>query len=403
MNQSLNDAQVFFYAVRKNNLKVVQQCISVGFNIDAKDAEGKTALHYACDRGYTPIVKLLLQYRVNLRTTDEAGRTPLHYACFSGHADIIQLLLQNGVPVNAQCQSGFTASHTASANGMMDSILLLCKYGADLSVKDSEMVTPLHLAMQRYKNTHDFEGAKMFCFLKWLRYPKARDKKGRLPLHRALLNVDFTWKNGIELIVHGHPDAVAECHTSLRLPPFALAAVRRKNNTRKHRDLTSIYELLLQAPHLVPSSHHHDKTQHHESTIIKKLDAKSALQNWAVRKGLPLPKYKIIRKRGRHHDPIFTSRVKVKGIPFSMANGKSKKEAETRAASKILIREGIGNYGVLTKAKWRDITADRFLFCFIKTIKLKTILCGQRKFNKIKKSFRSSMNSSYVLNHRYNV
>jgi hypothetical protein len=378
MNQSLNDDQVFFFAVRQNNIPVVQQYAAAGFNIDAKDLEGKAALHYACDRGYTYLVKLFLKYAANLNTTDQAGRTPLHYACFSGHKDIIQLLLQNGVPVNAQCQSGFTASHTACANGMMDSIILLCRYDADLSVKDYEKVTPLHLAMQRYKNSGDFDSAKMCYFLQWLRDPRKVDKRGRLPLHRALLNVDFTWKDGIELVVHANPDAVSEPHKSLGLPPFALAAVRRKNNSRKQRDLTSIYELLRRAPHLIPSFNSREMT-HHDPPLKRKLDPKSSLQNWTVKKGIPLPKYQIIRRRGRDHEPIFTAKAKVKGKAAAVAEGRTKKGAEMQAASRILLREGIGIHGMMARARRREVVRDRVRICILKYISLLTLVHRKRR------------------------
>ena len=366
MNQSLNDHQVFFFAVRQNNIPMVKKYAADGFNLDAKDLEGKAPLHYTCDRGYTYLVKLFLSCGANLNTTDNAGRTPLHYACFNGHKDIIEVLLQNGVPVNAQCQSGFTASHTASANGMMDSILLLCKYGADLTVVDNEQVTPLHLAMSRFKNSGDFDSANMCYFLQWLRNPRMRDKRGRLPLHRALLNVDFTWKDGIELVVHANPDAVSEPHRSLGLPPFALAAVKRKNNTRKQRDLTSIYELLRFAPHLIPSLNSCLEIQHHYGPPLvewEKLDAKSALQNWTVGKGIPLPRYQIIRRKGRDHEPTFTAKAKVKGVPVAVADGRTKKGAEMQAALKILRRARIGDHVISARSRRREVVRDRFWIC----------------------------------------
>lgn len=61
-------------------------------------------------------------------------------------------------------------------------------------------------------------------------------------------------------------------------------------------------------------------------------DPKTALQEWAQSRGLPLPVYTTMGQSGPDHDPTFTVRVQVKGYPATTATGRSKRLAEQIAA-----------------------------------------------------------------------
>ncbi|MCW5772992.1 MAG: ribonuclease III [Rhodospirillaceae bacterium] len=65
-------------------------------------------------------------------------------------------------------------------------------------------------------------------------------------------------------------------------------------------------------------------------------DPKTALQEWAQSRGLPLPSYVTVAQSGPDHDPTFTVRVQVKGYPAANASGKSKRLAEQIAAQFLL-------------------------------------------------------------------
>ncbi len=66
--------------------------------------------------------------------------------------------------------------------------------------------------------------------------------------------------------------------------------------------------------------------------------AKSALQELAAARNFAAPEYEIERKTGAHHAPRFTVCVSIKGVGEASAEGSSKQEAETAAATELLNR-----------------------------------------------------------------
>jgi len=63
---------------------------------------------------------------------------------------------------------------------------------------------------------------------------------------------------------------------------------------------------------------------------------KSALQELAAAREWAAPEYEVARKSGAHHAPRFTVRVSIRNIGEATAEGSSKQEAETAAATALL-------------------------------------------------------------------
>jgi ribonuclease III len=65
-------------------------------------------------------------------------------------------------------------------------------------------------------------------------------------------------------------------------------------------------------------------------------DAKSALQEWAQGRGLPLPHYRQVSRTGPDHAPQFIISAEVQGYPAAEGQGASKQEAQKNAATALL-------------------------------------------------------------------
>ena len=70
-------------------------------------------------------------------------------------------------------------------------------------------------------------------------------------------------------------------------------------------------------------------------------DAKTALQEWAQGRGLPLPTYAQIGRTGPDHAPAFVVEVTVQGLDPARGEGRAKRDAQQRAAANLLQRIGV--------------------------------------------------------------
>ncbi len=78
-----------------------------------------------------------------------------------------------------------------------------------------------------------------------------------------------------------------------------------------------------------------------EADLKPPQDAKTALQEWAQGRGLPLPVYRETRREGPPHEPVFTVEVFVEGRDPAEGVGRSKRLAEQAAAERLLA--GLGS------------------------------------------------------------
>lgn len=70
-------------------------------------------------------------------------------------------------------------------------------------------------------------------------------------------------------------------------------------------------------------------------------DAKTELQEWAHQQRGAVPAYRIEKRSGPDHDPVFEVAVLVDGFAEGRGTGRSKREAEQAAATALLSREGV--------------------------------------------------------------
>jgi ribonuclease-3 len=74
-----------------------------------------------------------------------------------------------------------------------------------------------------------------------------------------------------------------------------------------------------------------------DKSSVTKIDAKTQLQEYSLKKYKILPVYKINKQSGPQHSPIFKVEVQIKNSKKYFASGTSKKDAQQNAAQKLLL------------------------------------------------------------------
>ena len=78
--------------------------------VDTADADGWTALGYACDNGHANAIGMLLEAGASVDFTTADGWTPLMIASRDGHSErVLQTILDGGANVNMRTSEGWTA------------------------------------------------------------------------------------------------------------------------------------------------------------------------------------------------------------------------------------------------------------------------------------------------------
>ena len=95
-------------AVRTGNIEAVKQHIAAGTDVNAKDQNGKTPLHYAAWKGHKEIAELLIANGADVNAKDDKGGTPLHVAAWEGHTEVAELFIAKGADMNAKMEDGDT-------------------------------------------------------------------------------------------------------------------------------------------------------------------------------------------------------------------------------------------------------------------------------------------------------
>ena len=144
--------------------QVVQELIRAG-DVNGKDNNKHTALHWASSCSHSSLVKTLAEAGANFNEQDVDGMTPLMEAAYRGCANVVVELIRAGADVSVvsrhKCYTvslqtvaaGSTALHFAAKENRMECGVLLMEAGADLRTRNKNSKSPLDFG------SHDFRQA----------------------------------------------------------------------------------------------------------------------------------------------------------------------------------------------------------------------------------------------------
>jgi len=130
-------------AAEKSDRAAIRMLLKHHADVNAPQADGMTALHWAAYVDDFEIAKLLADAKANVKATNRYGVTPLSLACQSGNASIVALLLERGADPNTALRGGETVLMTAARTGKPGPVNALLKHGADVNAKERRGQTAL--------------------------------------------------------------------------------------------------------------------------------------------------------------------------------------------------------------------------------------------------------------------
>mmetsp|Transcript_31944 Transcript_31944/g.69755 ORF Transcript_31944/g.69755 Transcript_31944/m.69755 type:complete len:635 (-) Transcript_31944:26-1930(-) len=123
-----------------------------GATLTHPDQRGYTVCHVAAQFGQTAVLHhLALRWDADIDSRDNDGRSPLHWAAYKGFGDPIRLLLCLGARPLLTDKEGCTALHWGAIKGHSEVCTVLVQGGAaeTLAMTDTTGSSPAQLAMQK--------------------------------------------------------------------------------------------------------------------------------------------------------------------------------------------------------------------------------------------------------------
>eukprot|EP00585_Thalassiosira_rotula_P013271 CAMPEP_0196130342 /NCGR_PEP_ID=MMETSP0910-20130528/756_1 /TAXON_ID=49265 /ORGANISM="Thalassiosira rotula, Strain GSO102" /LENGTH=280 /DNA_ID=CAMNT_0041389635 /DNA_START=143 /DNA_END=982 /DNA_ORIENTATION=- len=136
-------------AVRDGNKAELLKLLANGADINGKDKDGWTSLHYASHGGNTDVVKALIAKGADVNTKNNCTTTPLHEASLNGHMNVAEALIAKGADVNTKSKNKWTPLHYASLGGHIGVVEALIAKGADIDAVNDYGETPLDAAKSK--------------------------------------------------------------------------------------------------------------------------------------------------------------------------------------------------------------------------------------------------------------
>ena len=125
-------------AAQRQDVAALRGLIKQGARVNAPQADGTTALHWAAHWGDAETVKLLLAAGADVKATNRYGATPLSEAATLGNAGVIEMLVKAGAEPNTRTTyDGETILMTSARSGNLDAVRILVDHGADPNARES--------------------------------------------------------------------------------------------------------------------------------------------------------------------------------------------------------------------------------------------------------------------------
>jgi ankyrin repeat protein len=124
---------MLFEAAGSGNLERVRELLAAGVPVNARDANGRTALLMATRANYPDVAKILIAAGADVNAKDANKDTPFLYAGAEGRNEILQAILASGkADLKDTNRYGGTALIPAAHHGHPDTVRILLDTDIDI-------------------------------------------------------------------------------------------------------------------------------------------------------------------------------------------------------------------------------------------------------------------------------
>jgi hypothetical protein len=142
-------------------------------SINIEDSRGRTALHYACERGWLTLIQTLIHDReADVNGQDIWKDTPLHLAAGQGKFSVIESIGKHTSPLAAN-EDGDTPLHIAAARGHLECVEALLQLDIPVMLRNANGDTARDIAQDEHVG---------YCLHAYI-----RENKGKIYTYKKIL------------------------------------------------------------------------------------------------------------------------------------------------------------------------------------------------------------------------
>jgi uncharacterized protein len=130
-------------AAERRDQVLVRTLLDAKTDVNAAQADGTTALHWAAYNDDLEMVTLLVRSGANVNASNRYGVPPLSLACANGNAAVATVLLEAGADANAALKGGETVLMAAARAGNPAAVQALLAHHARLDARERRGQTAL--------------------------------------------------------------------------------------------------------------------------------------------------------------------------------------------------------------------------------------------------------------------
>ena len=123
-------------AIQDQDHETVRALLEEKVDVNAREGDGATALHWAVVRDDVEVVDALLGAGADANAANDYGVTALLLACTNRNATVVGKLLDGGADPNAATSMGETALMTCAKTGSADALAALLDHGANVDARE---------------------------------------------------------------------------------------------------------------------------------------------------------------------------------------------------------------------------------------------------------------------------